>query len=285
METPEILVSICCITYNQEKYIHEALEGFLMQKTNFKFEIIIGEDSSTDQTRNILLAYQEKHPSLINIITYEKNVGGIQNQINVLNAASGKYIAMCDGDDYWTDPFKIQKQVDFMLQKEDCVICCHYSRVIDENGNLISENEAPIPLNFDYEDVLLGRKEETRICSLMMRNHEFIKNISEQDWYYQAAGADTFLKLYALASTEGKIYVLPEVMAVYRIHKEGIWSLIDAKVRKQKMINDFNIIIKNFKYSNQHKNELLKKYLVDFFLFDIKNFKFIEAAKTIKYLV
>jgi glycosyltransferase involved in cell wall biosynthesis len=284
METPEILVSICCITYNQEKYIHEALDGFLMQKTNFKFEIIIGEDSSTDQTQNILLSYQEKHPSLINIITYEKNVGGIQNQINVLNAASGKYIAMCDGDDFWTDPLKIQKQVDFMQQSQDCVICCHYTRVIDENGNLISENEAPIPLNFDYEDVLLGRKEETRICSLMMRNHEFIKNISEQDWYYQAAGADTFLKLYALATTQGKIYVLPEVMAVYRIHKDGIWSLIDAKVRKRKMINDFNIIIKNFKYSNQHKNELLKKYLFDFFLFDIKNLKFIEAAKTIKIL-
>jgi glycosyltransferase involved in cell wall biosynthesis len=285
METPEILVSICCITYNQEKYIHEALEGFLMQKTSFKFEIIIGEDCSTDETRNILLAYQKNYPNLIKLITYEKNVGGIQNQINALNAASGKYIAMCDGDDYWTDPLKIQKQVDFMQQKEDCVICCHYSRVIDENGNLISEHEAPIPLNFDYEDVLLGKKEETRICSLMMMNHEFIKNMGEQDWYYHAAGADTFLKLYALASTQGKIYVLPEVMAVYRIHKGGIWSLIDAKVRKRNMINDFNIMIKNFKYSNQHKNELLKRYLLDFFLFDIKNFKFMEAAKTIKTLV
>jgi glycosyltransferase involved in cell wall biosynthesis len=284
MKVPEILVSICSITYNHEKYIHEALEGFLMQKTNFKFEIIIGEDCSTDKTKSIILAYQKKHPNLIKLITYKKNIGALQNQVNVFAAASGKYIAMCDGDDFWTDPLKIQKQVDFMQQCQDCVICCHYTRVIDENGNLISENEAPIPLNFDYADVLLGRKEETRICSLMMRNQDFLNNMSEQDWYNQTAGTDTFLKLYALASTQGKIYVLPEVMAVYRIHKDGIWSLIDAKVRKRKMINDFNIIIKNFKYSNQHKNELLKKYLFDFFLFDIKNLKFIEAAKTIKIL-
>jgi glycosyltransferase involved in cell wall biosynthesis len=282
-QTP--LVTIITPTYNHEKYISQAIESFLMQKTDFDFEIIIGEDCSSDDTKKIIMSYKEKYPKLIKVISHEKNVGGIKNQIITLNAATGKYIAMCDGDDYWSDSCKLQKQVDFMTQKIDCVICCHYTRVIDENGDFISENDSPTPLIFTYEDVLLGRKEETRICSLMMRNNDFIKKITNQDWYYQAAGADTFLKLYALATTKDKIYVLPEVMAIYRVHQGGIWSMIDAQVRKRKMINDFNIIVNNFKYSNQHKNELLKKYLFEFFLFDIKNLKFIEAVKTIKSLV
>ena len=285
MENQEITVSICCITYNQEKYISQALESFLMQKTDFNFEIIIGDDCSSDDTNQILLAYQTIYPNKINVISQKKNIGGINNQMSTLNKAKGKYIAMCDGDDFWIDPLKLQKQVDFMNQQQDCVICCHYTRVINEKGEIISEHESPVQLVFSYEDVLLGRKDETRICSLMVRNNDFIRDLGIQDWFYKTAGADTFLKLYALSKTQGKIYVLPEVMAIYRIHLGGIWSMIDAKIRKQKMINDFNIMINNFKYSNQHKNELLKKYLFEFFLFDIKNFKLIEAIRTIKNLV
>ncbi|TKB97629.1 glycosyltransferase family 2 protein [Pedobacter cryophilus] len=285
MNNSEIMVSICCITYNHQKYIAQALDGFLMQETNFKYEIIIGEDCSKDNTRAIIEDYCQKYPNKIQLLTYESNIGGIKNQIETFNISKGKYVAMCDGDDYWTDPLKLQKQVDFMESNPNYVICCHYSRVIDDNSELIYENPSPISLEFDYEDVLLGKKDETRICSLMIKNNCGIKKICLENWYYNTFGADTFLKLYAMANTNEKIYVLPEVMAVYRLHKDGVYSLIDGRVRKSKMINDFNILINNFSYSAHYKKELLKIYITQYFLFDIRHYNFQKALNTIITLV
>lgn len=285
MSQSDIMVSVCCITYNQEKYIAEALESFLMQKTNFKYEIVIGEDCSTDSTKQIIEDYSLKYPGMIRLISDKVNVGSVKNQLRTLKQSKGKYIAMCDGDDYWTDPLKLQKQVDFMESKQDCLICCTYTRVIDENRELVYENTSPVKLEHSYDDVLLGKKDETRICSLMMKNSLRINQISFQDWYYHTYSADTFLKLYLLAPQNGKIYVLPEVMAVYRLHKDGIWSMIDARVRKGKMVNDFNILINNFTYSAQNKKELLKIYIMQFLLFDIRNFKLKNALNTLITLV
>lgn len=281
MSESEIMVSICCVTYNHEKYIAECLDGFLMQKTNFKYEIIVGEDCSTDNTRIIIDEYCLKYPDKIRLITSTVNVGSIKNQLRTFDNAKGKYIAMCDGDDYWIDPLKLQKQVNFMESRLDSVICCHYSRVIDDKGELIFENPRPKKLEFEYEDVLLGKKEETRICSLMLKNKKQIIQISSHDWYYRTYGADTFLKLYALAKEGGKIYVLPEVMSVYRLHTGGIWSMIDSNLRKKRMVSDFNIIINNFQYPAHFKIKLLNIYFREFFLFDLKNRNFRPALNTI----
>ena len=285
MYRSETMVSICCITYNQEKYIAEALEGFLMQKTDFNYEIIIGDDCSTDATSIIIKEYCERYPGKIQLLTKDVNEGALKNILRTLNTAKGKYIAMCDGDDFWTDPQKIQMQVDFMENHPDSSICCHYSRVIDENGELVYQNTAPVRMEFTYEDVLLGRKDETRVCTMMMRNSYHLKHISSQDWFYQVYSADTFFKLYVLERQKGKIYVLPEIMAVYRLHREGIWSMIDSRVRKGKMIDDFNILINNFSYSAKYKKELLKIYLMQYFLFDIRNLKIQKAIHTLITLV
>lgn len=285
MYRSETMVSICCITYNQEKYIAEALEGFLMQKTDFNYEIIIGDDCSTDGTGNIIKDYCERYPGKIQLLTKDANEGALKNILRTLNKATGKYIAMCDGDDYWTDPKKIQMQVDFMENHPDSLICCHYSRVIDENGDLVYQNNAPVRMEFTYEDVLIGRKDETRVCTMMMRNSYHLKHISSQDWFYQVYSADTFFKLYVLEHQKGKIYVLPEIMAVYRLHREGVWSMIDSNVRKGKMIDDFNILITNFSYSARYKKELLKIYLMQYFLFDIKNLNIQKAINTLITLV
>ena len=102
------------ITYNHEKFIAEAIEGVVMQKTNFQFELVIGEDCSTDNTRAICIEYQKKYPDIIRLRLPETNQGMMLNWINNINSGRGKYIALCDGDDYWTDPYKLQKQVDFM---------------------------------------------------------------------------------------------------------------------------------------------------------------------------
>ncbi len=285
MYRSEMMVSICCITYNQEKYIAEALEGFLMQKTDFNYEIIIGDDCSTDGTRNIIEDYCERFPGKIQLLIKEANGGAVKNILRTLIKGNGKYIAMCDGDYYWTDSRKLQMQVDFMENHPDSSICCHYSRVIDEHGTLVYQSTAPVRMEFTYEDVLLGKKDETRVCTMMMRNSDHLKHISKQDWFYQVYSADTFFKLYILAHQKGKIYVLPEVMAVYRLHREGVWSMIDSKVRKGKMIDDFNILINNFSYSARYKKKLLKIYLMQYFLFDIKNLKIQKAINTLITLV
>lgn len=285
IDQSEILVSVCCVTFNHEKYIAQTLEGFLMQKTDFEYEIIIGDDSSTDNTNLIIQSYHHEYPHKIRLVTGEVNVGSIKNQCRIFGYAKGKYIAMCDGDDYWIDPLKLQKQVDLMERKPHCTICCHYSRVINDKGIVVYEHSAPRPLQFDYEDVLLGRKEETRTSSMMLRNKLNITRISEQGWYYKVFGSDTFLKLYALARETGKIYVLPEVMSVYRLHTSGAWSMIDPRVRKRRMISDFNILINNFDYSDKNKRKLLKLYIYQFLLFDIREMNIQSIVRNIKVLL
>lgn len=277
----DLMVSVCCITYNHEKYIAQALEGFLMQKTNFKFEILIGEDKSTDGTRAIIETYCKQYPGMIKLITHDVNIGAIRNQIGVLTQAKGKYVAMCDGDDFWTDASKLQKQVDFLESNDDYVICCHHSEVIDDQDKTVYVKDYPVELEFDYKDVLLGKREETRICSLMMRNIKEVTEVTAQSWYLDTYGTDTLLKLYAVANTGKKIYVLPDVMACYRYHNGGIWSMIDPKVRKSRMISDFNLTVKNFKYSSLQKRELLSIYFKQYFLFDIRYFNFSNAFQTI----
>jgi glycosyltransferase involved in cell wall biosynthesis len=278
---PNIMVSVCCITYNHENYIAQALDGFFMQETNFKFEILIGEDGSTDRTKAIIQDYCGRHPDIITLISHNTNVGAIKNQIEVLKRAKGKYVAMCDGDDFWTDSSKLQKQVDFLEANEDYVICCHHTKVIDSQDKTIYVKAFPVELEFDYKDVLLGKREETRTSSLMMRNIREVREVTAQRWYLDTYGTDTFLKLYAVANTGGKIYVLPDVMASYRYHHGGIWSMIDPKVRKSRMISDFKLTIMNFKYSSYQKRELLNIYFKKYFLFEIRYFNFTSAFQTI----
>ncbi|WEK21280.1 MAG: glycosyltransferase [Candidatus Pedobacter colombiensis] len=285
MYNDEIIVSVCCITYNHEKYIAAAIESFLMQETEFRYEILIGDDCSTDNTRKIIEMYCERYPGRIRLISPSRNLGGIRNQIALVNRANGKYIAMCDGDDFWTDPFKLQKQVDFLEANPDYVICCHYTKVIDDNYNTKYVHPSPVPLEFTYEDLLFGKREETRICSLMVNNTAEVRSIGKEHWYFDTYGADVIFKLHATLSTRKKIYVLPEVMGCYRIHAGGIWSMALPRIRKRRMINDFNLVIKKFSYSSFQKRELLKIYMKQYFLFDLRSFKIENAFKTIATLL
>ncbi|MBE9601652.1 glycosyltransferase [Pedobacter sp. MC2016-24] len=277
----EMRVSVCCITYNHHLYITQALDSFLMQETDFDYEIIVGDDGSTDGTREIIEGYCRKYPGRIQLISHNPNIGAINNQVDILKRASGRYIAMCDGDDFWTDKTKLQKQAEFLDGHADYVLCCHHTRVIDDNDNTVYEKKDPVSLEFDYKDVLLGKREETRICSLMMRNIEAIMGVTKHHWYFETHGTDTLLKLYALASTGKKIYVMPEVMACYRLHTGGIWSMINPKLRKTRMLSDFNLTIRNFKYSSVQKRALLKIYLKQYFLFDMRYLNFNSAVQTL----
>lgn len=117
------LVSICCLTFNHKPYIRECLDDFLSQKTSFAFEIVIGEDFSTDGTREIVFEYAEKYPEIIRVITADYNVGMRANIERCISACRGEYIAFCEGDDYWNDPIKLQMQVDFMESNPEYGMC------------------------------------------------------------------------------------------------------------------------------------------------------------------
>jgi len=281
----EITVSVCCITYNQEKYIAQTIEGFLLQKTDFQIEILIGEDYSTDNTRQIIQTYQNKHPKLIKILSGEKNAGGTKNLLNVLNNAKGRYLAFCDGDDFWTDAYKLQRQVDFLRDNQDFVACSHYSRVIDEKGETCYVATNIVPLEYTFDDLLIGKKEETRTSSLVFRATNEFKNFGANESVDEVIAIDNFLKLYITSTSGRKLYVMPEIMSCYRVHPAGIWSMINPKVRQRKMISDFNILIESFKYSSHQKKGLLRIYLSKYFLFQIRDFKVKNAYNTIRQLL
>lgn len=126
MENP--FVSICCLTYNHESYIRQCLDGFVMQKANFPIEILIHDDASTDGTQDIIREYEVKYPNIIKPIYQKENQYSKGVKVSLVYnypRAKGKYIALCEGDDYWTDPYKLQKQVDFLESHPDYVMCSH----------------------------------------------------------------------------------------------------------------------------------------------------------------
>jgi len=129
-------VSVLMTTYNHERFIAQAIESALMQQTDFDYEIVIGEDSSTDRTREIVIGYQKRYSDKIRLSLSERNLGnfGKPNFVRTLQACRGQYIAMLEGDDYWTDPLKLQKQVDFLDNHPECAICFHNVEVLAEDS-------------------------------------------------------------------------------------------------------------------------------------------------------
>lgn len=215
-----IKVSICCITYNHEPFIRECLDGFLMQQCDFDYEIIINDDASTDGTREILLEYQKKHPDKIILSLqeenqYQKGVRGMFIRF-VFPRAKGKYIALCEGDDYWTDPLKLQKQVDFLEKNEDYMVCFHNVLELAHDGN-----QTPSRLNrnenktFTILDLAKG--------NLIHTPSVIYRKIfdSYPPWLPECPAGD--YPLHMLHAEKGKIYCIAENMAVYR-KGVGIWS-------------------------------------------------------------
>jgi len=149
------MVNVCMITYNHESFIAEAIEGVLMQKTNFDFKLIISEDFSTDRTLEICKEYKEKYPERLELITSDKNIGMIPNFIRAINSCTGKYIALCEGDDYWTDQYKLQKQVDFLETNTNFVLI-HTNKSVLGNGILYTDNSMAIKSGFIFEDLMFS---------------------------------------------------------------------------------------------------------------------------------
>lgn len=232
------MVSICCITYNQEKYIGDSLKGFLMQKTNFKYEILLHEDASTDGTADVIREYQEKYPNRIDCIFQTENQFHRQNPfIDVLfRKAKGKYIAMCEGDDYWIDPLKLQKQIDILESDESYMITGHAVETLNDDGNkdILKAKDG----DFTFRDLMLGMNIPT--LSLVIRN---IKGCFEKEIGNYPAG-DFYIKSYLL--NLGKGYLFKEPMGVYRVHNHGFWSSQAKNVIHKKTIIGYRKFLASF---------------------------------------
>lgn len=225
MNTPPS-VSISCITYNQKDFIEETIEGFLKQKTTFPIEAIIHDDASTDGTKKIVEKYMDKYPELIKPIfqdenQYSKYSGNIGARF-VWPHARGKYIALCEGDDYWTDPYKLQKQVDELEKHPECYICFHPVQAFDDNrkkSNKIIGNHGKSNRRFDSREVILGGGGFMPTPSVVV-NRRVIETLP--DWFFEAPASDYFLQI--LGSLNGGALYLNETMAVYRTNVKGSWT-------------------------------------------------------------
>ncbi|MFQ3575833.1 MAG: glycosyltransferase [Cytophagales bacterium] len=232
------LVSVVIATYNHEAFIRECLDGILMQKTNFNIEILVNEDCSTDQTADILREYEAKHPRLFRIFYQTENQysKGVKPWFDILFPISrGKYIALCDGDDFWTDDTKLQKQVNFMEANSDFAICFHrvqIKHIEDSSKNYLSREE---PLVTTELDLALINYIYTSSC-LFVNN--LIKRLPKS--IYISPAGDYFLHM--LNAKFGKIRFLNEVMAVYRIHNGGSWGSKPSIIQEINWIKTQNLV-------------------------------------------
>lgn len=264
-----VKLSICVVTYNHKYYIAQALDSFLMQKTNFKFQVIVGDDCSTDGTTDILKEYAKKYPDIIKPIFREKNIGATKNALDVYSNAKTPYVAICEGDDYWIDEYKLQKQVDFLEAHPDYLICFHPVKVVYEGFDFekadeIYPTQKVIESGTTFE--LLLKTNFIQTTSVVYR--WMFNQTNTRQYFLDIIPGDWFISL--LHAKEGKIKMLPEIMAVYRRHPQGIWS--DSIKSFDKLILSWGLHLVNFYYS-VYKNitNSSQVYLQDMFLPNLKS--------------
>lgn len=258
------LLSVRLMTYNHAEHIIHCLKSIDKQQTSFSFDVIIGDDFSTDNNKiliqkfisssinkkiSYILLSRNKHDKYD--ISREKN-GRLYNFVDILNHCNSKYISLLDGDDYWTDPYKLQKQVDFLEANEDVNICFTRTMLL-QNGK---EDLQEIPSPFDKQSFSFVE---------LIRHHNFIATASVMfkkpeplnfpDWFYKVPFGD--LGLYKLVSDNKKIQCINEAMAIYRIHDSGVWSGINAKKSAENYLTFYLVIFSAL--TNDEKKEAKKK--------------------------
>ena len=248
----------------------------MLQETRFDYEIVIGEDCSTDRTREIVINYQKRYPDKIKLLLSKENKGITHNFIQTTNACRGQYIALCEGDDYWTEPSKLQKQVDFLDANPEFSMCAHGVMVKYEDGRKGDENFKKLDTDVYFiEDVIRERLFATN--SLLFRRN----SISElPEWFGGIISADRALLI--LVASKGRIKYLNEAMGVYRKHKGGISSYGDVRAIFLSDIYLFRKVNAHFgyKYDKIIKSVILNRHkqILDYY---IKTNNRIESTKII----
>ena len=276
----DVLVSVICTAYNHELFIEDALESFINQKTNFKYEILVHEDASTDKTAEILKQYEIKYPNLIKVIYQKVNQysQGKSPTRNLYDVAKGKYLALCEGDDYWIDDLKLQKQVDFLENNPDYIGTSHNNYVVNKNKEKINFNNF-YPLLKEHDICNIDElKYNFGLCghtsTLLFRNFWKDLSLEEREYFLgiKAIG-DQKLNLYLVLN--GKMKFLSDIMSCYRVTFDtDSWT--SSRVGK-------NVLLENA-ISDLEKQRLIKeKYdsSLEYNIFPNIIFGFKECAKNI----
>jgi len=257
----QVVVSVVMISYNHEPYIQQAIEGVLMQKVNFPVELIIADDASLDQTENIVRKIIKDQPNghWIKYTKHQTNKGMISNFVWALKQAKGKYIAICEGDDYWTDPYKLQKQVDFLENNPEYMLCgTDVTRVESATGDVKQI------LNKKFGDVTLDDilyRNQMTTCTTVFRNIDFDKQLLPDFEHFTVGDWPLWCSLLRY----GKGYNMKEITAQYNIHQGGMVSGRSLSKTLYSKLHDRILLCENFpekkKIIKKHGNRILLHYL------------------------
>lgn len=256
------VVSVAIVTYNQVAFIGKAIESVLSQKTDFEFEILIGDDFSNDGTREIIRQYADQYPDKIVPLLHPKNLGrnGMFNALETYAKARGKYLAAMDGDDYWTNDLKLQKQHDFLESHPDFVMCYHNALITFEDGSpsiiLNPENQPEV----STLDDLIGDEEIWFMATSSVMFRTVLKDYPA--WFSESVSGD--IPRYVLLAKHGKIGYIREMMSVYRKNKNGtsFTDTYDDAGFLQNRIDMYSGINKelNFRYDTLLKQNMARYY-------------------------
>ncbi|WP_299099007.1 glycosyltransferase [uncultured Winogradskyella sp.] len=246
------IVSVCVITYNQEAYIKKSLESIIGQNTNFDFEIVIGEDCSTDSTALIIKELAASN-NKITLLDNSVNLGVLPNFLRTLKACKGKYIAFCEGDDYWIDENKLQKQVDFLEQQPSYGGVSTNNRWFFENENTYNDSileegeisfESLAQSNKINSQTILFKKE-------LISNLDWMTNLKIGDW-----------PLNLLITSQQPYYRLPDVTTIYRVHEGGVHSLLKKEAKLRNVVEVLISVLVHVDLSHERQG-LLKKSIIN----------------------
>jgi glycosyltransferase involved in cell wall biosynthesis len=254
-----IKVSVIVMTYNHADFIAQALDSALMQETAFPWEIIISEDCSSDGTREIVRAYRERFPKTVRLLLSEQNLASNRIVARAIEAARGEYIALLDGDDYWTSPHKLQRQADFLDAHPECAICFHNALVIDDDGAQPARLWTPEnhPEITGLEDLWMGNYIAT--CSTMFRRGLF----GALPQWYDAFFPITDWPLHILNAEHGRIGYLNTAMGVYRQHPGGCYSRLPQSAKLERTLDFYRRLnaCLGFKYDAMVRSAVSKYFI------------------------
>lgn len=279
-----LLVAIWMVTYNHENYIEKAIESIMMQECDFSYKLYIGEDFSSDKTRQICKRLKTKYSNKIELVLNSENFGAVKNSFEIFNRckkSNAKYIAICEGDDYWTDPYKLQKQVNFLENNLDYSVCGSYCDVLYNYGMVKRPNEGFN--SFTYYDIIKSNPIPT--LSILYRNI-----INDYTFITNSIIGDIPL-LFELTKTGMKGAKLPFVSGVYRYHCQGIYSgnsRFQNTKEQLKIKYFFSTEFDDKKYKIYFKKYLIKlcaQELIYLLKFNFKLFEIKILTLVIKYLI
>lgn len=218
MERDDPFLSVAMITYNHENFVSAAIEGVLLQQTGFSFELVISEDGSEDGTRAVCESYAIRYPDKIRLLPHDRRLGVVENLNYVFEHCSSNYIAFCEGDDYWTDPLKLQKQLDFLMEHPQAYFSLHSCSILSD-GKIVGRRPKSGSGFLRMED-LLFRKTYPTMSLMFKRDDEFQREYRTLSKFFTTPD---FLLILLLAS-KGPGYLFPDNMGVYRVHAGGVYS-------------------------------------------------------------